>query len=184
MRSRNRQIFESNGEIFFVTSTIVGFINIFNRNEYAEILIENLNFYQKRGDFVVLAFVIMPNHFHFIVKTNSMSISNIIGNFKRYTSKQITRKLLEQNDLKLIEKLYTFGQNEPSTDSKIWKPRFDCFTINNIETLKQKIEYIHFNPVKKGIVNTSEDWKYSSAVNYKGGEGLVEVDTEWKCLGY
>ena len=70
-----------------------------------------------------------------------------------------------------------------SEPSKVWKPRFDSLVITNMDTLCQKIEYIHNNPVKKQLAAKPEDWLYSSARNYAGVENvLIDVDTNWDCL--
>ncbi len=184
MRSRQRNIYESTGDVFFVTSTVVGHTKIFELEVLCNILIDNLKFYQNRGDFRIIAFVIMPNHFHLILKVSKKTtISKVIGNFKRITSRQISEKLIEINRNDIIKTLKEKSLEEPTNDSKVWKYRFDCLVINSIETLNQKIEYIYYNPVKKKIVSNAEDWKYSSAGNYLNkSDCLIDVDTEWKCL--
>jgi len=45
--------------------------------------------------------------------------------------------------------------------------------------MRQKVEYIHHNPVKRGYVDNAEHWRYSSARNYLGKPGLLEVCREW-----
>jgi hypothetical protein len=45
--------------------------------------------------------------------------------------------------------------------------------------MRQKIEYIHHNPVKRGYVDDDVHWRYSSARNYAGQEGLLKIDTGW-----
>jgi len=74
---------------------------------------------------------------------------------------------------------------EPTKDSKVWEYRFDSFVITNENTLHQKIDYIHNNPVKVGLVSEPTQWRYSSARNYAGFDKLlVPVDVEWRCLDY
>ena len=72
---------------------------------------------------------------------------------------------------------------EPAKDCRVWKPRFDCLVIFKEETLIQKIQYCHLNPVRKGLAITPEDWPCSSARNYAERKDiLLEVDCDWKCL--
>jgi hypothetical protein len=67
----------------------------------------------------------------------------------------------------------------------VWKPRFDCLVITNENTLREKIHYILYNPVRGGPVSDPADWVYGSARDYAGySETLVPVDVEWSCLGY
>jgi REP element-mobilizing transposase RayT len=128
----------------------------------------------------------MPNHFHLIIKTNDgKSISNCVGNIKRITSRHITSYLKSNNKAQLLDMLKQKAKIEPSLDSRIWKPRFDCMVIVKEEILIQKIEYSHFNPVKAGLVKDILDWPYSSARNYaERADVLLDVDSQWKCLGY
>ncbi len=186
MGQRDRGSYEQYGNLFFVTSTIVGFVEVFKSDSLYDIMVENLKFYQDKGDFTVLAYVIMPNHFHLILKVNGdKSVSECMGNLKRITSRQMTAHLRQVADQGLLDELKTQAKKEPAVDSKVWKPRFDCFMITNEDTLRQKIGYIHDNPVRKGLAGDVTKWKYSSASDYYGeNRGTLKVDTEWHCLGY
>jgi len=186
MGKRDRNIYEAFGNLFFVTSTVVGFLEVFRHEALCDIMIDNLKFYQDRGDFIILAYVIMPNHFHLIIKVNEgHTISSCIGNLKRITSRQITEKLQISGNDKLLTDLDKEAGKEPTNDSKIWKNRFDSFVLSNEDTLRQKIDYIHGNPARKGLIGDVTRWKYSSASDYYGtGLGILAVDKEWKCLRY
>lgn len=186
MRSRDRKIFESHGNVFFITSTVVGFIDLFNHKQTCEIFIDSLQFCQTRGDFILLAWVLMPNHFHIIVKlSEDKNISTVIGNLKRFTARKIG-ELLSVPELKpTLERIKIEALKEPGKGVAIWKPRFDSFVITSENTLSQKIEYIHMNPVRKKLVNESWQWIYSSASAYARDESIVlPVDINWRCLGY
>lgn len=64
-------------------------------------------------------------------------------------------------------------------------PRFDCFVIDSLDTLRQKIDYIHANPVRKGLVDDPAHWPYSSAAAYAGSKSpIIPVDTEWQSIGF
>jgi putative transposase len=186
LRSRNRNNFEKHGEVFFVTSTVVGFIEIFKIDSLCEIMIEKLRFYQDRGDFILLAYVIMPDHFHLVINTkNDKTISECVGNLKRITSREITAALRKLNNWDFLAKLDRAAALEATHDSRIWKHRFDSLVILNEDTLRQKIEYIHNNPVRAGLATKPSDWFYSSARNYEGMDDVpIFVDTEWKCIDY
>jgi putative transposase len=186
MRSRHRQSYERFGEVFFVTTTVVGFVNVFDLEASRSIVIDNLKFYQNRGDFTLLAWVLMPNHLHLVMRIKGeLSISQIMGNVKRITSRQISDWLSRSGNQKMVETLDAKAKLEPSRHSRIWKPRFDCLVITNENTLREKIDYIHYNPVRAGLVSNTVDWIYGSAGDYAGfAETLVPVDVEWSCLGH
>jgi putative transposase len=118
-------------------------------------------------------------------RSENKSVSQILGNLKRMTSRQITEQLEKSGASSLLSDLTNAALKESTKDSRVWQYRFDSLVITREETLRQKIDYIHFNPVRRGLVAEPEDWSYSSAVNYSGHDrGLVDVDTAWKCLGY
>jgi len=186
MRSRNRQYYEKFAELFFITSTVVGFIDLFQSEATYEILISSLRFCQSRGDFTIIGYVLMPNHFHILVKIKKdRSISAIIGNMKRHTSRSITKYLESTHQTDMLDKLAREASKEPADDSRIWKPRFDCLVLRNEETIRQKLEYIHFNPVRRNLTDDPIGWRYSSARNYAGLSDVpLEVDINWESLGY
>lgn len=100
--------------------------------------------------------------------------------FKKFTSTKV-RKELEKNGFdELIEKFRLGYDNPKKQVFKFWMDRFDDLLIKNEETLKTKINYIHNNPVKAGLVEEPGDWKYSSYRNYYSGDhSVIYVNTEW-----
>ncbi len=186
MRSRNRDVYDVHGGLHFVTSTVVGFIPVFEVSQARDVFVDCLRFGQERGDYRLIAWVVMPNHFHLILNRNQeKSISLIIGNLKRYTSRNIRDQLIRLGLHGLIERLRNAAETEPSPDAVLWKPRFDSLVLINEETIRQKIEYIHFNPVRAGLCLSAEEWQYSSARAYAGsGDQLVDLDVGWLSLGY
>ena len=142
---------------YFMTCTVLHWIPIFNRHDTVEIILNSLRFLLK-GEFKLYAFVILENHIDLIVKSPDMSRD--IARFKSYTANQILSFLKEK-------------KSEISTMEGVHSEMIKYEVM-----LKQKIEYIHFNPVKRGFVDLPEHWRYSSARNYSGSEGLIEVCTE------
>ncbi len=184
MRSRERQIFEKSGNLYFVTSTIVGFIKLFDIDECRNILLKSFRFCQSRGDFTIIGYVIMPNHFHLIANVGQgYSISKIVGNIKRFTSHEIVKYLEGTSNRKLLESLALFAADESSADCRVWKPRFDCLTITDVDILRQKLEYIHHNPVRRCLARDPLRYHHSSARNYAGFDEVeIEVDVDWRSL--
>lgn len=169
MRDRNRKDFEAHGEVFFITSAVVGFIDVFNDKRVCDIFVECLRFYQERGDLILLAWVLMPHHFHLIVKCGiEKNISAIIGNIKRYTARRVGQLLPDIGMTHILDLIRQAASGEPGKGTALWKPRFDGFVITSEDTLRQKINYIHNNPVRKGFVEEPRLWCYSSALEYSG----------------
>ncbi|MBX7045857.1 MAG: transposase [Ignavibacteria bacterium] len=118
----------------------------------------------------------MPNHFHAVCQHENLS--RIISDFKKITAKQIIKQL--ENDKKdLVLAQFSRLKKKFKTEStyQVWQEGFHPLEINNQKIFNQKVEYIHFNPVRKGLVKNAEDWKYSSAGHYiKGQDSLIQID--------
>ncbi len=168
--------------IFFVTTTVVRFTNIFTTDRYCDILVNNIKHYQKRYQFTILAYVIMPSHFHWIVKVdkNEGTISDIMRDIKKYSAWEIMEQVEKDKKVDLIKMFKKEGEGLKNHKRKFWMKRFDDEVIRNEKMFWVKRNYIHNNPVKAGIVSKPEDYKYSSARNYFFDDNSVlNVDTEY-----
>lgn len=168
-------------ELYFVTSTVVDWIDIFTRPKYKHIILESLSYCQEKKGLKIYAWVLMSNHIHLIVSSaNEASVSDILRDFKKFTSKRILAELeidpKESRREWMLDRFRFAGAN----DKKISKYRFwqeGCYPelIYLYDFYLQKLNYIHNNPVRQEIVSKPEDYLYSSAVNYTGEKGLLEV---------
>ena len=126
------------------------------------------------GRLIIYAFVIMENHLHLIA--SSENLSKEIGNFKRYTSRKIIDYLKEKNAKHILKQLNFFKlRHRTDRDYQLWQEGSHPEQIQSAEMLAQKIGYLHYNPVKRGYIDEPVHWRYSSARNYAGMEGLLEV---------
>jgi hypothetical protein len=64
-------------------------------------------------------------------------------------------------------------------EHQVWEEGSHPQLMQNEQMLRQKLDYIHFNPVKRGYVDKPEHWRYSSARNYMGQDGLIDVFCQW-----
>ena len=158
--------------VHFITPTIVGWIDVFTRKVYKDIIIDSLKFCIKNKGLSVHAYVIMSNHLHLVVSAKEgFQLSNILRDFKRHTSKAIITEILTNSNesrqewmLKLFK--YFAKYNKNNTTHQLWKRDNHPAELPYNNWIKQKIDYIHINPVRAGIVETPEDYVYSSAKNY------------------
>lgn len=178
MGRRNRTTL-TNEHFFFVTTTILEFKNVFTNDKRCEILINNIKHYQKVFDFIILAYVIMPNHFHWIVKVNPAkgTISDVMRDIKKYSAWDLLEVLEKENSF-LLE---TFTLNKAGKQKRqLWMHRFDDEVIRDNKMFWVKLKYIHNNPVKAGLVSVPEKYKYSSARNYINNDhSVINVETDW-----
>ena len=132
-------------------------------------MMENFRFYQDLYNIEVIAFVIMPNHFHMIC--NSKNLKKSIQSLKSYTAKEIINQLESDNKMFILDKMKENKKNyKAESNYQVWQEGYHPQQILDYDMLKQKIEYIHYNPVKKNLVKNPEDWNYSSAKYYIKGE--------------
>jgi len=169
------------GEVYFVTDTVVDWVDIFTRPLYKYIIIESLLYYQKEKGLLIYAWVLMSNHLHMIVGRNGENkVSDIMRDFKKFTSKEILRTLLvepteSRRDWMLNRFEYAGKHDKKIKNYRFWQEGNNAQEIFLNDYFNQKLNYIHENPVKAEIVNRPEDYRYSSAIDYAGGKGLLKV---------
>ena len=169
-------------ELYFTTTTVIDWVDIFTRPIYKHIVIESLAYCQEQKGLEIYAWVLMSNHLHMIIGTQETDIklSDILRDFKKFTNKKMM-VAIESNQQEsrkewILDRCWFAGDN----DKKIKKYRF-WQEGNHVEQLysydffKQKLDYIHMNPVRQEIVERPEEYLYSSARNYSGMDGLLDV---------
>lgn len=171
-RSRYR-IFE-NEQPYFLTCTVVNWLPIFGRQAIAQIVLDSFKFLQDQERLNLYAYVILENHLHCVA--SSKNLSKEIGNFKSFTARKMIDFFEERKIGHILKQLefYTL-QGRGERAHQIWQKGSHPLLIQSQEMMNQKIEYIHKNPVKRGYVDDPLHWRYSSARNYAGREGLLDV---------
>ncbi|HEX8529225.1 MAG TPA: transposase, partial [Cytophagales bacterium] len=117
---------------------------------------------------------------HLLVGTRQKPLNDILRDFKAFTSRRIRERIHEHPQesrkawmLWLIQRAGTRdGHND---EWQLWQPGYHPVELENWLTCKQKLDYIHYNPVVAGFVDQPDGWLYSSARDYGGGKGLLEV---------
>jgi REP element-mobilizing transposase RayT len=156
------------GGLFFITLTTVGWIDIFTRQEYADIIVKNLEYCQKEKDLSIFAYVIMPSHIHLVVRRNEGLLSDWLRDFKSYTAKQIIKEIenggfeSRKEWLLYMFKYYAKFQKQNS-NYMFWQKSNHPTDLFTEKVTRQKIDYIHQNPVVANIVTEESYYHYSSA---------------------
>lgn len=166
----------------FVSFTVVGWIDIFSRETYKEIFINSLQYCQHEKGLTLHAWIIMTNHVHLIISSHTNKIENIVRDMKKYTSKQIIEAIQENPTESrkewMINLFKSAGKsNSNNKDYQFWKQDYHPIELNTAEKVKQRIDYLHENPVRSGLVWEPWHYKYSSAIDYYTNEhGLLKVE--------
>lgn len=167
---------------YFVTTTVSEFARVFCEECHCDILIRNIKHYQQKYKFRIFGYVIMPTHFHWIVEVQPEigTISDVMRDLKKYSAWDLMDALEKSGRKELIELFKGAAEGTPGQKRKFWMRRFDDEVIRNVEMLRAKLEYIHHNPIKAGLVAEPKDYKYSSARNYlRDDHSILFVETQW-----
>ncbi|MFY0653056.1 MAG: transposase [Cyclobacteriaceae bacterium] len=167
---------------YFMTLTVVNWIDIFSRREYKDIVVDSLNYCTQNKGLEIYTWVIMTNHVHLVAGClEPYKMSDFLRDFKKFTSKKIVDEICEIPESRrewLLDKFaFEASRIGRAKDYKLWRDDNHAIDLDGygIEMM-QKIIYVHENPVRAGIVRNPEDYVYSSAIDYTPmGMGLVEV---------
>lgn len=160
---------------YFVTSGIRFGLPIFSDPGAVDIILENLVFLQQNKRIMIIAYVIMENHFHAIFRGENLT--NDIGRFKSYSARRIIDLFREKRRTRWLKRLKRVKLKfKKDREYQLWEEGFHPKQIISDKMMIQKIDYIHQNPVKRGFVDEAVHWRYSSARNYAGLDGLISVE--------
>ena len=152
----------------FFTATIYEWNHLLNDNKHKNIIINSLKFLVADKRIELNAFIIMSNHIHLIWQPLfGYTPSGIQSSFMKYTAQQLKRSLLE-NDAETLS-VFKVNKNKYDREYQIWRREPLSIELISGNLFKQKLEYIHYNPVKAGLCEKQEDYFYSSARFYFDG---------------
>ena len=175
---RSRYNFGEASSPHFLTCTVVGWLPVFTRPESVQILLDSWQFLHDQNRMVLLGYVVLENHIHFIASGDDLSKE--VGDFKSYTARRIIDYLGERHVHTLLDGLeYHRAKHKSDRPFQLWQEGSHPKVIESEAMMRQKLEYIHNNPVKRGYVSDPTHWRYSSARNYARIESLVSVTTDW-----
>ena len=152
--------------LYFITFATVGWVDVFTRSRYIDIVLESLKYCQKEKGLILYGYVIMSNHIHIIWQPlQHYTLTQIQSSFARHTAKQIKKKISEEQP----HFLQRFKVNKYDREYQIWKREPLSIELFTEKVFHQKMEYIHNNPVAAQLVHYPEEYKYSSARFYQTG---------------
>ncbi|MBS1566748.1 MAG: transposase [Bacteroidetes bacterium] len=153
---------------FFVTLTVVDWIDVFSRQEYVQLLISSLKFCQQYKGLEIFSYVVMTNHLHMIVRQQEGKLNDVLADFKSYTAKVILAAIKDnpkESRKDWLLHMFRFNAHLKHQYQRyhFWQPTNHAITITSPAMQLQKVIYVHQNPVRAGYVAEAEHWVYSSA---------------------
>lgn len=167
--------------IYFVSFSVINWIDLFVRNEYRDIMLDSWRYCCKNKGMDLYAWVIMTSHIHMIMGASKDNPETIMRDMKRWTSIRL-KQAIQSNPKEsrkdwMLQQMEEAGrQNSNNVNYQLWRQDNHPIELYTQEVTLQKLEYIHNNPVEAGFTDVAENYLYSSARNYYGNsKGLIEI---------
>jgi putative transposase len=163
----------------FVTGTIVEWLPVFTTAALCEVLVESLRFCQQHKALRISAWVILDNHFHAIL--SAPNLSGVIADIKKYTARKIIEQFQAERREWLLNQLrYYCAAHKTGSEYQVWQEGSHPQAVRSEAMMLQKRDYIHLNPVRRGLVTAPEHWRYSSAHEWLPGAQPVLRCDAWR----
>ena len=168
--------FNHDGRARFVTFSTHRRMPVLTNDRFRKIVVDSIDHTRQEFRFRMIAYVLMPEHVHLVLLPNKdTEVGRLVGEIKRISSKRIHELLSGQrSDLGRVFTVIRDGEQRFA----FWKRRCYDHNCRSEESVWQKVNYCHNNPVKRGLVPKPEDWVWSS---YWSSPSFV--DTWLMCLG-
>jgi putative transposase len=167
-------------KLYFVSFSVINWIDVFIRNEYKNIFLDSLKFCQRNKGLEIYGWCIMTSHVHLIIGTSDKPMENILRDLKSFTSTNI-KKAIELNPTEsrkewMLWMMKRAGiKNNNNNDFQFWQQNNHPIELWDNYMMQQKLDYIHNNPVEAGFVDAPCDYVYSSARDYSEQKGLLNI---------
>lgn len=176
--SRAYKIEEQDG-LHYVTFQIVEWVDIFTRQVQRDIVIDSLKYCQQNKQLEIYAFVVMSNHLHLLLRSGIGKLSDTMREFKSFSAKQILLEIESETESRKdwMLNIFEFAAKKHKRNEKfqVWTHENHPELIYSDKFLFQKMNYIHDNPMRAGIVENPEDYLYSSARDIAGKACLLDI---------
>ena len=173
--------FHNKEGLYFVSFATINWIDVFTRQIYFSILAESIDYCRLKKGMELYAYCIMPSHVHFVFRSANGKPMELLRDFKRHTAKKII-KAIENNPQEsrkewLLWMMKRAGKKAGNVSIyKFWQHHNKPIELWTDKVIKQKIDYIHNNPIASGFVTNAVDWKYSSARNFQDDHTILQID--------
>lgn len=167
--------------LYFITSTTVGWVDVFTRPDLKQIIVESLRYCQREKGLLIHAWCLMPSHLHMMVSTAGDPLGDILRDFKKFTSKRVASWVEGGFESRREWMLPVFRERADELERvnryKVWQDGNHPILLTKEKFTRQKMDYIHNNPVAEEFVGEADHWLYSSACDYYGTrKGFLEID--------
>jgi len=172
---RSRYVITEPNNPHFLTCTVMEWLPVFTRPETVQILLDCWAYLREREGFRLYGYVVLENHLHFVAQAERLD--KCVNSFRSFTARRIIDHLEAHRVERLLARLrFAKRAHKVDREYQFWQEGVHAELVFSEALMREKLDYIHANPVKRGYVDEPEHWRYSSARNYAGGVGLIEID--------
>jgi putative transposase len=150
--------------IYYVTYSVVEWLPIFITEATLKIVADSLTFCHDQKMLRINAFVIMPTHLHLIVfdaDFDNGRLGRTLTDFRKFTGRQLSDYCGSHFPSCFAQVLR--DQATADRERRLWQPSRHPEAIQTEPFWQQKLDYLHDNPRRKGLVRSPQDWRWSSA---------------------
>jgi putative transposase len=171
---RNLKRYYGRGDLHFVTFSCYRRLPLLRTMRARNLFVRALGAIRERYKFLLVGYVVMPGHVHLLIgEPPKTTPSVMLKALKQRVSRDLRRKKHNVGGGQLLLPFLNEGPGLP----RLWQPRFYDFNVYSGYKVREKLEYMHANPVKRGLVKNPSAWIWSSYLFYeKGQTGLVTID--------
>jgi len=167
--------------VYYITFAVVEWVDVFSRKLYTDIVLDSLKFCIENKQLKLFAWCIMSNHVHLIVQSTSGKLSETLRDLKKFTSSTIINTIKDnKQESRKNCMLWIFKKagekNSRNKDYQFWQQDNQPIQLTTPAFTLEKLNYIHNNPVKAGLVDKPEDYLLSSARDYCNMKGLLQIE--------
>jgi putative transposase len=157
----------SPGELQFITTSTYRRAPLFLSQRFCHCFVQRLEEVREEMKFLLIGWVLMPDHFHLLVKPQPAETTPLImKGLKEVTAGRILETLRENQQrpwcCKMLARLRLPPTVHDESHYRLWQRRFFPFNVHSEKKRREKMDYMHNNPVKRGLVNAPGDWPWSS----------------------
>jgi len=171
-------------DLHFITCSCYRRLPLFRSVRARNLFVRILDQVRQLYGFAVVGYVVMPEHVHLLIsEPRKGTPSAVMQVLKQRVSRAIRRR--RRRAAPAAQLRLNFGDC-PAALPQFWQRRFHDFNVWSAKKRREaclpagRLEYMHLNPVKRGLVVRPTDWAWSSAATYdRPGTGMLEIDFDW-----
>jgi len=162
------------GDLHFLTFSCYRRRQLLGTTRARNVFVKALGAIRERYGFLLVGYVVMPEHVHLLIREASKGTPSLI---LKVLKQRVSRDLRKRTRRGGAEQLRLSFMKDGEGLPRFWQPRFYDFNVHSARKVREKLEYMHANPVTRELVEHPRDWPWSSWSAYvKGEAGLVAID--------